>query len=76
MATYVQADAPDGYRVIFSLAELDSDFQDSDVIVADTLDGKALDDKSGPFRLVAPHDKRPARWVRMLQSLAVVRIAK
>jgi hypothetical protein len=76
MATYVQADAADGYRVIFSLAELDSDFQDSDVIVADTLDGKPLDDKTGPFRLVAPHDKRPARWVRMLQSLAVVQIPK
>jgi DMSO/TMAO reductase YedYZ molybdopterin-dependent catalytic subunit len=76
MATYVQADAADGYRVIFSLAELDSDFQDSDVIVADTLDGKALDDKTGPFRLVAPHDKRPARWVRMLQSLTVVQIPK
>ena len=76
MATYVQADAADGYRVIFSLAELDADFQDSDVIVADTLDGKTLDDKTGPFRLVDPHDKRPARWVRMLQSLTVVQIPK
>ena len=76
MATYVQADAADGYRVIFSLAELDKDFQDSDVIVADTMNGAQLDDKTGPFRLVAPHDKRPARWVRMLQSLTVVRIAK
>jgi DMSO/TMAO reductase YedYZ molybdopterin-dependent catalytic subunit len=76
MATYLQADAADGYRVIFSLAELDTDFQDSDVIVADTMNGAPLDDKTGPFRLVAPHDKRPARWVRMLQSLTVVRIAK
>jgi DMSO/TMAO reductase YedYZ molybdopterin-dependent catalytic subunit len=76
MATYVQADAADGYRVIFSLAELDTDFQDSDVIVADTMNGAPLDDKTGPFRLVAPHDKRPARWVRILQSLTVVRIAK
>ena len=76
MATYVQADAADGYQVIFSLAELDTDFQDSDVIVADTLNGAPLDDKTGPFRLVAPHDKRPARWVKMLQSLTVVRIAK
>ena len=76
MATYVQADAADGYRVIFSLAELDTDFQDSDVIVADTMNGAPLDEKTGPFRLVAPHDKRPARWVRMLQSLTVVRIAK
>ena len=76
MATYVQADAADGYRVVFSLAELDTDFQDSDVIVADTLNGAGLDDKTGPFRLVAPHDKRPARWVRLLQSVTVVRIPK
>jgi hypothetical protein len=76
MATYVQADASDGYRVIFSLPELDADFQDSDVIVADTMNGAPLDDKAGPFRIVAPHDKRPARWIRMLQSLTVVRIPK
>jgi DMSO/TMAO reductase YedYZ molybdopterin-dependent catalytic subunit len=76
MATYVQADAVDGYRVIFSLAELDADFQDSDVIVADTMNGAPLDDKTGPFRLVAPHDKRPGRWIKMLQSLTGVRIPK
>lgn len=76
MATYIQADASDGYRVIFSLPELDADFQDSEVIVADTMNGAPLDDKAGPFRLVAPHDKRPARWIRMVQSLTVVRIPK
>ena len=76
MATYVQADAADGYRVVFSLAELDTDFQDSDVLVADTMNGAPLDDKAGPFRLVVPHDKRPARWIKMLQSLTVVRIPK
>ena len=52
MATYVLAEGADGYRVIFSLAELDSDFQNSEVIVADALDGKPLDDKLGPLRLV------------------------
>lgn len=76
MSTYVQADAADSYRVIFSLAELDTDFQDSDVIVADTMDGKPLDEKNGPLRLVVPHDKRPARWIRMLQSLTVVKVPK
>ncbi|HXN17688.1 MAG TPA: molybdopterin-dependent oxidoreductase [Candidatus Binatus sp.] len=76
MSTYVQADAADGYRVIFSLAELDTDFQDSDIIVADSMNGAPLDDNAGPFRLVAPHDKRPARWIRMLQSLTVVQIPK
>ncbi len=76
MATYVVAEGSDGYRVIYSLAELDSDFQDSEVIVADTMNGKPLGDKLGPLRLVAPHDKRPARWVRMLRSIEVVNIAK
>jgi len=76
VATYVIAEAADGYRVIFSLAELDSDFQDSGVIVADRMDGKPLDEKAGPLRLVAPHDKRPARWIRMLQNIKVVTVAK
>lgn len=74
MAAYVVAEASDGYRVVFSLAELDSDFVDSEVIVADTLDGAALGAKQGPFRIVAPHEKRPARWVRMLKSLTVVKV--
>ena len=73
MATYVIAEAEDGYRVVFSLAELDSGFVDSEVIVADTLNGESLAPKQGPFRLVAPHEKRPARWVRMLKSITVVR---
>lgn len=75
MATYVIAEAEDGYRVVFSLAELDSGILESDIIVADTLDGGPLAVKQGPFRLVAPHEKRPARWVRMLKSITVVRAA-
>jgi DMSO/TMAO reductase YedYZ molybdopterin-dependent catalytic subunit len=73
MTTYVIAEAEDGYRVVFSLAELDSGILDSEVIVADTMDGAPLGTKQGPFRLVAPHEKRPARWVRMLKSITVVR---
>jgi DMSO/TMAO reductase YedYZ molybdopterin-dependent catalytic subunit len=73
MASYILAEAADGYRVIFSLAELDSGIVDSEVIVADTMDGAPLGAKLGPFRLVAPHEKRPARWVRMLKSITVAR---
>ena len=47
-----------------------------EVIVADTIDGKALFDYQGPFRIVAPHDKRGARSVRMLERLDVVRLKK
>jgi len=73
MTSYILAEAADGYRVIFSLAELDSGIVDSEVIAADTMDGAPLGEKQGPFRIVAPHEKRPARWVRMLKSITVVR---
>lgn len=76
LATYVLATAKDGYQVVFSLAELDPAVSSSDVIVADTADGEPLLDNRGPFRLVAPHDKRAARAVRMLQRLDVVRLRK
>jgi len=76
LATYVRAEGADGYAVVFSLAELDSSIQDSGVLVADTLDGRPIPDKLGPLRLIVPHDKRPARWVRMLQSITVVKPAK
>jgi len=74
VATYVLAAAKDGYQVVFSLAELDPAFTSNDIIVADTADGKPLFDYQGPFRIVAPHDKRGARSIRMLQRLDVVRL--
>jgi DMSO/TMAO reductase YedYZ molybdopterin-dependent catalytic subunit len=76
LAIYVRAEGADGYAAVFALAELDSSVQDSGVLVADTLDGQPIPDKSGPLRLVAPHDKRPARWVRMLRSVTVVKPSK
>jgi DMSO/TMAO reductase YedYZ molybdopterin-dependent catalytic subunit len=76
MATYVIAEAADGYRVLFALPELDSDFQDAGVIVAYEMDGKPMSATVGPLRLVVPHDKRPARWVRMLRSIKVEMVAK
>jgi DMSO/TMAO reductase YedYZ molybdopterin-dependent catalytic subunit len=75
LATYVIAEAEDSYRVVFSLVELDSGFLDAEVLVADTMDGVPLGANQGPFKLVAPHEKRPARWVRMLKSITIVRAA-
>jgi len=76
VASYVLAGAKDGYQVVFSLAELDPGFTSNDIIVADTIDGKPLFDYQGPFRIVAPHDKRGARSIRMLQTINVVRLRK
>jgi hypothetical protein len=76
VASYVRASAKDGYQVVFSLAELDPAFTPNDIIVADTIDGKPLFDYQGTFRIVAPHDKRGARSIRMLQRLELVRLVK
>jgi DMSO/TMAO reductase YedYZ molybdopterin-dependent catalytic subunit len=73
MASYVLVEAADDYHVVFSLAELDSSFQDSEVLMADTMDGAPLPPDQGPFKLVAPHEKRPARWVKMVKSITVAR---
>ncbi len=76
LATYVLANAMDGYQVIFTLGELDPDFGNETILLADKRDGKPLPDKQGPFRLVCPNDHEGARSVRMLQTLEVVRLAK
>lgn len=70
---YVVAEASDGYRVLFSLAELDPAFSDTPVLVADRKDGAALDAHDGPVRILAPGDKRPTRWVRNLIRITVQR---
>lgn len=76
LAISVRAEGADGYAVIFGLGELDSSIEDAGVLVADTLDGQPIPDKLGPLRLVVPHDKRPARWVRMLKTITVAKPSK
>jgi hypothetical protein len=70
MTSYVMATGSDGYSVVLSLAEVDPSFHEGQVIVADTRDGQPLG-KSGPFQLVVTDDKRPARWVHNLETIAL-----
>ncbi len=76
MSLCVLAEAGDGYRAAFSLAELDADFADEMVLVADMADGKDIGPDQGPLRLVVPGDKRQGRWVRMLKVLSVLNPAQ
>lgn len=64
--------ASDGYKVAFALVETDPAFAVREIILADKRDGKPLDSKEGPFRVVAPGDKRPARWIRQVTELRVI----
>lgn len=69
LSDYIVATGSDGYKVVLSLAETDPSFHPGNVIVADTMDGKPIGDKDGPFRLVVTEDKRPARCVHNLVSI-------
>jgi hypothetical protein len=76
LASYVAAVASDGYEVVFALGDFDPTIMDSDILMADKREGRALDSKEGPLRIVVPHDKRPARSLRMLQEIDVVQLRK
>ena len=71
MAAGIVAIAPDGYRVLFSLAEFDPAFSDRVILLADRRDGKPLDNREGPLRIIVPGDKRHARWIRGVDALEV-----
>jgi hypothetical protein len=67
---YLVASGADGYRVVYSVAEVTPDIHTATVLVADSIDGKPLGD-AGPLQLVASGETRPARWVRSLVGVAV-----
>ncbi|MGA8274384.1 MAG: molybdopterin-dependent oxidoreductase [Candidatus Sulfotelmatobacter sp.] len=69
LSGYIVATGSDGYRAVLALAEIDPSFHPGEVLVADLMNGKPLDEHSGPFKLVVTEDKRPARSVRNLVSL-------
>jgi hypothetical protein len=70
LTTIVRVTAADHYQVVFSLGELDPLLGNEQVILADTQDGHPLT-KNGPFRLVVPGDKRPARWIHNVTTIEV-----
>jgi DMSO/TMAO reductase YedYZ molybdopterin-dependent catalytic subunit len=76
LTTYVVVSASDGYEVLFSLGELDPDMTESQILVADTANGKSLIDEGESFRLVIPKDKAGARSVRLLSKIEVIQVRK
>ena len=72
LASCLLVEAADGYRVVIALPEMDPGFTDKQVVLAFLKDGKAMDSKEGPYRIVIPNDKRPARWIRQVTGLKIV----
>ena len=61
LSKYMIVKCADGYEVTFSLAEVDTGFVDRVVILADSMEGKPIQAGKGPFRLIVPGEKVPAR---------------
>ncbi|MCE7042715.1 molybdopterin-dependent oxidoreductase [Dyadobacter sp. CY312] len=71
LTKYVLITAADSYEVLYSLAEIDPEFTDQLILIAIQKDGQQLTNGEGPFRIITPNDKKPARWIRELRSIKV-----
>lgn len=74
LTEYVVVSAGDGYRVLFSLAEIDSMFREKLILLCYAKDGLPLPEQEGPLRLVIPDENRRARWVRWVTKIEYERL--
>ena len=74
LASCLLVGAADDYHVVIALPELDPGFTDKQILLAFLKDGKPLDFKEGPYRIVFPDEKRMARWVRQVTTLKIVNV--
>jgi hypothetical protein len=72
LTTYLWVEGKDGYRVLFSGAEIHRYIGAGDVLLVDSEDGQAIAKPSGTYRLVVAGDKVRARWIRQVRALYVV----
>ncbi|HEU5218126.1 MAG TPA: hypothetical protein VFU23_05670, partial [Gemmatimonadales bacterium] len=72
----VVAEAADGYKVAYSLAELDQQFGARTAIIALTQNGAPLPAEGGPFQAAVPGEEHHARWIRQVTRLTLVRVGR
>ena len=58
--------------VLIALPEIDPAFTNKPILLAFLRDGKPLDEKEGPYRIVIPDRKRMARSMRQVTTLKIV----
>jgi DMSO/TMAO reductase YedYZ molybdopterin-dependent catalytic subunit len=71
LTKFISVEASDGYQVVFALAELDNEFTDRTIILANMLDGKPLPTGDGPFRIIVQDEKKPARCIKQVTAIKV-----
>jgi len=68
---YLIAEGQDGYKAVFSFAEVDPSFSDRRIYIVIQRNGLPLSPKDGPFQVIVPDEKRNSRWVRQLKELRI-----
>lgn len=71
MTKFLVVKAADGYSAVYALPEIDPEFTDKTLLLADKADGKPLSKETGPFQIIVPGEKKHARWVRQVQELQI-----
>ena len=67
--------ASDGYQAAVSAAAVAMDPKGERYLLALRRDGQPLAKGQGPVRLIIPGDPQRVRWVRMVDSLRLVRLS-
>ena len=76
LTKYILVTAADGYQVVLALPEVDPAYTDQTIILANKQDGEELAANLGPYRLIVPGDKRPARSAMRVVSIDVLTAKK
>ena len=65
------AEAKDGYRVAYSIGEIDPATGNAQILVANKKNGDLLSVSEGPYRCVLPRDKHGTRWIRQVTRISL-----
>ncbi|NCD72062.1 molybdopterin-dependent oxidoreductase [Mucilaginibacter agri] len=76
LTKYALISAADGYQVVIALPEIDPAFTDKVIILANKEDGEDLAANFGPYRLIVPGDKKPARSAMRVVAIDVLTAKK
>jgi hypothetical protein len=72
LTCYLLVEGGDGYRVLFSIPEIDPGQCHEMVLLADRCDGKPLSKADGPYQTVEQDAKQHGRWVRHATKITLV----
>ena len=75
LGSIVVVESVDAPSAVFAMAEFDSALTDKRILLADSKDGKPLAVPEGPFRIIVPEEKEPARWVKQVWAIYIVQIS-